>query len=159
MPKWKHTKENLSWMEFSGTIEKFWFVSCPWALIYPRNSSKEIMLVTWCTVESTGNETGLLTLVPALAWKHQWTALERAWKTEGMLEASASRHSKGQMGAFLWRFFGIDKQGCNTVSLDWMEKSTVLKSQNQTLRDRKSNRRLRRSHPFFFHFSPFYFFF
>lgn len=58
VPEWKHTKETLSWVELPCITENCWLTDQPRGLICPRDSSKEIILTTWHTVQSTGLGTG-----------------------------------------------------------------------------------------------------
>jgi len=162
MPKWKHTKENLSWMQFSCTIDTFWFISYPWGLIYLRNSSKVMMLVTWCTAESTGPGTrrpnsslGFFHSprqtkeLPLNAYEEQRSHLHGP--PHGTLRIKRDALCEGS-------FESISKAIKSSHLIGWKE-PTILKSQNQILRDKKKkrNRRFLWIHPYFFPFISLHF--
>lgn len=82
--------------------------------------------------------TQLLTWVLPFTSANPRTAFERIWRAEVTLAWPTSRHSEDQTGCFMWRFFGIYKQGYKIVSLDWMERTHYIKEpKSDTQRQKK----------------------
>lgn len=104
--------------------------------------------------------TQLLTWVLPFTSANPRTAFERIWRAEVTLAWPTSRHSEDQTGCFMWRFFGIYKQGYKIVSLDWMERTHYIKepkSDTQRQKKKKRNRWFLWVHPYFFPFISLHF--
>lgn len=161
MPKWKHTKDNLSWTEFSCTVEKLWFTSYPWGLIHLRNFSKEIMPTTWCTEYRPRNKTKTdyslwffhsLTMPPRRALCCSGTHGKQRYRPRG------PAHSMVRIRAWcMWKFFGIYRQGYKTMPFGWMERTHCIKESEWTFRDKETIRSLLWVHPYFFSFISLHF--
>lgn len=146
MPKWKHTKENLSWMEFSCTIEKL-------VCSFSTHSKKEnANYLVHCRVYRSRNKKTHYSLwffhsltMPSWQTLHCFGTHEKQRECLHGPPPGTVRIK----GCCMWKFFGIYKQGHKTMPLGW-KRTHCIKESKWIFKDKDRTRNLLLIYPYFF---------